>query len=125
MIMTCDCDTHFTMSQARLSPRFSQGSAPASTRTEPLGKEDRETLSVRGFQLLAFKQMPKEMEFGAWAERMRCSRETTANFKNAAFEGRLLKGSPLSRFLKPRTDENGTLHFTLQEALLVAQKPAA
>ena len=51
---------------------------------------------------------------------MRCTPEVVAELEQILTQG----SAHLRSFLKPRRDEQGGLHFTLQELLLVADKPA-
>ncbi|WP_045837520.1 class I SAM-dependent methyltransferase [Hyphomicrobium sp. 99] len=69
-------------------------------------------------KIVAREQMEKELEFDPWVARMRCSPAVVAELKQILGED----GSHLRSFLKPRLDERGALHFTLQELLLVAEK---
>lgn len=69
-----------------------------------------------GFALNTTEQFAKEMAFEPWAERMRCTVETTAELRRI-----LLSPSPLSTFLQPRTAD-ATLMFSLQEAVMIAGK---
>ncbi len=65
------------------------------------------------------ERIPKDMEFRPWVERMGCSAETIARC-----EAMLRDASPaLKAFLRPRP-ENGDVIFTLDEAVLIARKPA-
>jgi SAM-dependent methyltransferase len=73
-----------------------------------------------GFAIVAREQFGKELDFESWVTRMRCAPATVAELDRI-----LTAGSPnLRKFLKPRRDESGALHFTLQELLLVAGKAA-
>ncbi len=77
-------------------------------------------LADDGFTVAAHEQIEKEIAFGPWVARMRCTPEVVAELEQI-----LTAGSPhLRSFLKPRRDEQGGLHFTLQEVLLVADKSA-
>ena len=59
------------------------------------------------------------MEFQPWAERMGCDPATIARLRSM-----LTDGTPaLKAFLKPR-EEDGKLWFTLDEAIIIARKPA-
>jgi len=77
-------------------------------------------LEDNGFTIAAHEQMEKEIAFGPWVARMRCTPEVIAELEQMLTAG----PAHLSAFLKPRRDEQGGLHFTLQEILLVADKPA-
>jgi ubiquinone/menaquinone biosynthesis C-methylase UbiE len=81
--------------------------------------EWQELLEETGFSLQAMERLPKDMEFRPWAERMGCDATTIARL-----EAMLTGAAPaLAAFLKPRELE-GALWFTLDEALIVAVKPA-
>ncbi|HRD76216.1 MAG TPA: methyltransferase domain-containing protein [Hyphomicrobiaceae bacterium] len=63
------------------------------------------------------ERLPKDMEFQDWAVRMGCTRETIATLR-----GMLTGASPaLGAFLKPRS-AGEDIHFTLDEALIIARK---
>ena len=78
-----------------------------------------EVLSDTGFNVLAKERMPKDMEFQPWAERMGCDRLTVERLRSMLTDG----SAALKAFLKPR-EESGKLWFTLDEALILARKPA-
>jgi ubiquinone/menaquinone biosynthesis C-methylase UbiE len=78
-----------------------------------------EVLSDTGFNVLAKERLPKDMEFQPWAERMGCDRLTVERLRTMLTDG----SAALKAFLKPR-DESGKLWFTLDEALILAHKPA-
>ncbi|MBY0560761.1 class I SAM-dependent methyltransferase [Hyphomicrobium sp.] len=71
-----------------------------------------------GLAIVAEEQIEKELDFDPWVSRMRCTPAVISELK------RILDSGPahLRSFLKPRLDENGALHFTLQELLLVADR---
>jgi SAM-dependent methyltransferase len=72
-----------------------------------------------GLTVVHKERAPKEMEFEPWATRMGCSAPTLARLRSI-----LLEASPaLKAFLKPR-NEGGVLFFTLDEAVIIAGKPA-
>ncbi len=75
-------------------------------------------LTSNGFKIVAHEQMEKELDFASWVARMRCAPDVIVELE------RLLTAGPahLRTFLKPRRDDKGALHFTLQELLLVADK---
>jgi ubiquinone/menaquinone biosynthesis C-methylase UbiE len=78
-----------------------------------------EVLSATGFEVQTKERLPKDMEFQPWAERMGCDRLTVERLRTM-----LTDGSPaLKAFLKPR-EEGGKLWFTLDEAVILARKPA-
>jgi ubiquinone/menaquinone biosynthesis C-methylase UbiE len=63
------------------------------------------------------EHMDQDIEFGPWVQRMRCADSTVARLKA------MLTDEPLASLLRPRETEAG-LVFTLQEAIVVARKPA-
>src|SRR5499426_573942 len=70
-----------------------------------------------GLAVVHKERAPKEMEFEPWATRMGCAAQTVARLRSI-----LLEASPaLKAFLKPRS-EGSTLHFTLDEAVIIARK---
>jgi ubiquinone/menaquinone biosynthesis C-methylase UbiE len=75
-------------------------------------------LEDNGFTIVAHEQMEKELAFGPWVTRMRCTPAVIAELERILIDG----PAHLRTFLKPRRDEDGELHFTLQELLLVADK---
>ncbi|AGK59709.1 type 11 methyltransferase [Hyphomicrobium denitrificans 1NES1] len=77
-------------------------------------------LENAGFRIVAREQFGKELDFKSWVTRMRCTPETITELE------RILVSGPqnLRSFLKPRRDETGALHFTLQELLVIADKIA-
>lgn len=78
-----------------------------------------ELLTDTGFVITAKERLPKDMEFQPWAERMGCDAATVSRLR-----AMLTDGAPaLKAFLKPR-EEEGRLWFTLDEAILIARKPA-
>jgi ubiquinone/menaquinone biosynthesis C-methylase UbiE len=78
-----------------------------------------EVLARRGFEVTAKERLPKDMEFDPWAERMGCDAATIARLR-----AMLTGGTPaLQAFLRPR-EEAGRLWFTLDEAIVIARKPA-
>ena len=82
------------------------------------GRVDRGALRHR-LHVLAKERLPKDMEFQPWAERMGCDRLTVERLRSMLTDG----SAALKAFLKPR-DESGKLWFTLDEALILARKPA-
>lgn len=75
-------------------------------------------LENNNLAICAREQFGKELAFQPWVERMRCAPAVVAELQSI-----LKDGTPLLRaFLKPRRDDGGKLHFTLQELLLVAEK---
>jgi ubiquinone/menaquinone biosynthesis C-methylase UbiE len=77
-----------------------------------------ELLTDTGFEIRAKERLLKDMEFAPWAERMGCDAATIARLR-----AMLIDGAPaLKAFLKPR-EEEGSLWFTLDEAILIARKP--
>jgi ubiquinone/menaquinone biosynthesis C-methylase UbiE len=77
----------------------------------------REVLGTAGFDIVAAEHMDQDIEFGPWLTRMRCDDATVARLRT------LLHERPLRDLLTPRETETGTV-FTLQEGIIVAQKPA-
>ena len=75
-------------------------------------------LKANGFEIAAHEQMEKELDFASWVARMRCAPDVIAKLDHILTAG----PTPLREFLKPRRDDNGDLHFTLQELLVVAVK---
>jgi SAM-dependent methyltransferase len=73
----------------------------------------------QGFSIVAREQFGKELTFAPWVERMRCAPSVVSELENILTAGL----SNLRTFLQPRRDDSGALHFTLQELLLVAEKP--
>jgi ubiquinone/menaquinone biosynthesis C-methylase UbiE len=69
-----------------------------------------------GFGDIRVERMDQDIALQPWTERMRCDAATVAKRKSMLDEPRL------NAFLRPRTNEDG-LMFTLQEAIVVAQKP--
>jgi ubiquinone/menaquinone biosynthesis C-methylase UbiE len=83
-----------------------------------LGLEDwLALLTDAGFVDVRHEQMDQDIAFKAWTERMRCDAETVERLEH------LLDNDLLRTFLRPR-DEAGERIFTLQEAIIVARKPA-
>jgi ubiquinone/menaquinone biosynthesis C-methylase UbiE len=78
-----------------------------------------EVLGDTGFDIVHKERLPKDMEFQSWGERLGCDAATILRLRSM-----LVDGSPaLQAFLKPRTDGD-KLWFTLDEAILIARKPA-
>jgi len=75
-------------------------------------------LKSNGFTIVAHEQIEKELAFTPWVTRMRCTPEVVSELETILLEG----PAPLRTFLKPRRDDSGELHFTLQELLVVAAK---
>jgi hypothetical protein len=61
--------------------------------------------------------MDQDIAFEPWTQRMRCDAPTIVGLKAMLAEPRL------ELFLRPRTTDDG-FKFTLQEAIVVAKKPA-
>lgn len=78
-----------------------------------------ELLSEAQFKIVAREQSAKELDFASWVARMRCPPDVVARLR-ANLEHR---ATPLAKFLRPRVDSEKALHFTLQELLVVAEKP--
>jgi len=78
-----------------------------------------EVISDAGLELLHKERLGKDMEFQPWAERLGSDAATIERLR-----AMLTQGTPaLSAFLRPRV-EAGSLRFTLDEAILIARKPA-
>jgi SAM-dependent methyltransferase len=75
-----------------------------------------ELLELAGFSIIAHEQLDKELAFGPWVSRMRCPAEVVTELECILTSG----SASLRSFLKPRRDDTGALHFTLQELILVA-----
>jgi ubiquinone/menaquinone biosynthesis C-methylase UbiE len=76
-------------------------------------------LSDQGFAVVHTERLPKDMEFQPWAERMGTDAATVERLRSMLVEG----PAALKAFLKPR-DEQDKLWFTLDEAILIARRPA-
>ena len=74
-------------------------------------------LGNAGFTVEHSEQMDQPIEFAPWTKRMRCDVSTVARLKA------LLEEEPLRSYLRPHESEAGLI-FTLQEAIIVARKPA-
>ena len=74
-------------------------------------------LARTGFVDIRSEHMDQDIAFDPWTQRMRCDAATVAQLKAMLAEPRL------ELFLRPRTTSDG-LTFTLQEAIVVAKKPA-
>jgi ubiquinone/menaquinone biosynthesis C-methylase UbiE len=82
-------------------------------------EEWRQVIERTGFELIHTERLAKDMEFQPWVERLSCDGPTISRLRSM-----LMDGSPaLQAFLKPRL-EGETLMFTLQEAIIIAAKPA-
>jgi hypothetical protein len=78
-----------------------------------------EVIAAAGLEVLHVEILPKAMELDPWAARMDVDAATTARLR-----AMLEEGSPaLKAFLKPRLDA-GALWFHLDEAIVIARKPA-
>jgi ubiquinone/menaquinone biosynthesis C-methylase UbiE len=74
-------------------------------------------LTRTGFDDIRSEHMDQDIAFVPWTQRMRCDAPTIVGLKAMLAEPRL------ELFLRPRTTDDG-LTFTLQEAIVVAKKPA-
>jgi ubiquinone/menaquinone biosynthesis C-methylase UbiE len=74
-------------------------------------------LGDAGFVVTHSENIDQTIEFGPWTKRMRCDAPTVTRLEA------LLDTEPLCSFLCPRDSDNGRV-FTLQEAIVVARKPA-
>jgi len=70
-----------------------------------------------GFTIAHYEHMDQDVRFTSGTARMRCEEATVNRLKD------MLHQAPLKGFLRPHTGENG-FAFTLQEAIIVACKPA-
>ena len=78
-----------------------------------------EVIEDAGLEPVHAERLPKDMEFQPWAERMGADATTIERLR-----AMLDDASPaLAAFLKPRLVD-GDLWFTLDEAILIARKPA-
>ena len=78
-----------------------------------------EVIEDAGLEPLHAERLPKDMEFQPWVERMGADSTTIERLRTM-----LTTASPaLAAFLKPRAVD-GALWFTLDEAILIARKPA-
>lgn len=77
-------------------------------------------LTQEGFAVVHKERLPKDMAFAPWAERMGADTATMQRLSTM-----LTGGTPALRaFLKPR-EVDGSLWFTLDEAIVIARKPDA
>jgi ubiquinone/menaquinone biosynthesis C-methylase UbiE len=74
-------------------------------------------LGDRGFTVTHAENIDQTIEFNPWTKRMRCDAPTIARLKS------MLNEEPLRSYLRPRERDAGAV-FTLQEAIIVAQKAA-
>lgn len=74
-------------------------------------------LAEQGFRVEHKEHMDQDIEFAPWTKRMRCDAPTVARLKA------MLEEEPLRNYLRPRESEAGSV-FTLQEAIILARKPA-
>lgn len=85
-----------------------------------LGMEEwSEIISDMGFDLIHKERLGKDMEFQPWAERLGADAATIERLRAMLTDG----SSALKAFLRPRLEE-GKLWFTLDEAIVIARKPA-
>lgn len=78
-----------------------------------------EVIADTGFLPAHKERLPKDMEFDSWAARLGAGAATVERLRSM-----LTHGTPaLQAFLKPRL-EDGKLTFTLDEAIVIARKPA-
>jgi ubiquinone/menaquinone biosynthesis C-methylase UbiE len=76
-------------------------------------------LAAAGFEVTHKERLPKDMEFEPWAVRLGADGPTIERLRSMLSEG----SPPLQTFLKPRLHD-GALWFTLDEAILLARRPA-
>ena len=81
--------------------------------------EWREVISAAGLEVTHKERLPKDMEFDPWATRLGADPATVATLRSTLAD----PAPALAAFLKPRTAD-GALWFTLDEAILIARKPA-
>jgi ubiquinone/menaquinone biosynthesis C-methylase UbiE len=74
-------------------------------------------LDDQGFTVTHAENIDQTIEFDPWTRRMRCDAPTVARLKS------MLAEEPLRSLLRPREGDAGPV-FTLQEAIIVARKPA-
>lgn len=74
-------------------------------------------MNKSGFAIARTELLDQDIDFGPWTQRMRCTPATVEVLTSMLFNDTLLR-----TFLRPR-EENGALSFTLQEAIIVANKP--
>ena len=74
-------------------------------------------LGDAGFAVAHSENIDQTIEFGPWTKRMRCAAPTVKRLET------MLGAEPLRSYLRPRDSDKG-LVFTLQEAIIVARKPA-
>jgi ubiquinone/menaquinone biosynthesis C-methylase UbiE len=74
-------------------------------------------LADSGFAVTHAETLDQTIEFNPWTKRMRCDAPTVARLKS------MLREEPLRSYLLPRETDAGPV-FTLQEAIIVARKPA-
>jgi ubiquinone/menaquinone biosynthesis C-methylase UbiE len=78
-----------------------------------------ELITDSGLEITHKERIAKDMEFQPWAERLGADAATIERLREM-----LTQAAPaLAAFLKPRL-EAGSLWFTLDEAILIARKPA-
>ena len=70
-----------------------------------------------GFAIAHYEHIDQQIAFSSWTARMRCDEATISRLESKLHEAQL------NGFLRPRSGESG-LAFTLQEAIIVARKPA-
>ena len=76
-------------------------------------------VTAAGLEVVHQEILPKAMEFAPWVARMEVDAATTQRLRSM-----LEDGTPAFKaFLKPHLDA-GTLWFNLDEAILIARKPA-
>jgi ubiquinone/menaquinone biosynthesis C-methylase UbiE len=101
---------------ARLYNEYEKLRDPSHGRCLGLG-EWTKLLGDQGFVVMHSETMDQLIEFGPWTARMRCTAPTIARLEA------LLHEEPLRSYLRPHKSDAG-LAFTLQEAIVVARKPA-
>lgn len=74
-------------------------------------------LNETGFEPPRYEILDQDIVFEPWIKRMRCDVDTVDELES------MLENALLTDFLRPRTENDERL-FTLQEAIIVARKPA-
>jgi ubiquinone/menaquinone biosynthesis C-methylase UbiE len=101
---------------ARLYNEYEKLRDPSHGRCLGLG-EWKALLGEQGFTVTHAEHSDQTIEFEAWTKRMRCDAPTVARLKS------MLDEEPFRSFVRPRETDAGPV-FTLQEAIIIARKPA-
>ncbi|MFN3624223.1 MAG: class I SAM-dependent methyltransferase [Hyphomicrobium sp.] len=105
------------LNAARAFNTYEKTRDPSHARALPLSEWEG-LMKKAGFSVASTELLDQDIAFGPWTERMRCTPETVEVLKSMLHNDVLLR-----TFLRPR-EENGALTFTLQEAIVVAKRPA-